>query len=268
MSFANVNGERLFYTDEGSGSPILLVHGFTCDSQDWMYQQPALAGKHRVIAVDLRGHGHSSAPQDGYTTRQYADDLAVLLQQLSSGPVVAVGHSMGGAAVVALAVEYPALVRAVVPVDAAYGGDGPPEQLQGLVDALAGENGHAVACGMFESFYPPASPPHLKSWHARRIMALAPHVLPKAIEGLALAPDSFYAKPLSEAYLQRIACPALAFRAGREDPSAVAAWEKAQFGHPYSHAVAWEGSGHFLHQERPAEFNAILTAWIDGLPGE
>lgn len=268
MPFANINGERLFYTDEGSGTPLLLVHGFTCDSQDWMYQQPAFAGKYRVIAVDLRGHGHSSAPETGYTPGQFASDLAELCQSLDTGPVVVMGHSLGGAAGVALAVTHPALVRALVQVDAAYGGDDPDEVFEGLVAALAGEDGHAVACGMFAGFYHDGSPPHLRTWHARRIQAVPPHVLAKAIHGLTLDEDAFYARAKSEACLQRVACPALIFRAGKEDPASVARWEREQFSHPYSEAVAWEGAGHFLHQERPAEFNEIVVRWIDGLPGE
>jgi pimeloyl-ACP methyl ester carboxylesterase len=266
MPFADVHGVRLFYTDQGEGSPVLLVHGFTCDSHDWMYQQPALGGKHRVIAVDLRGHGHSSVPDDGYNPRQYAADLAALLEQLGTGPVVAVGHSMGGATVVALAVEHPERVRAVVPVDAAYGGGGDSESFRALVAALGGENGHDAAARLFANFYHPATPPHLQHWHTRRIYAVAPHVLPLAMGGMVIGEDSFSAKPDAEAYLQRITCPALAFRGGNQDPASVAAWEKAQFQHPYSHAIGWEGSGHFLHQERPREFNAILTRWIDGLP--
>lgn len=268
MPFADVNGARLFYTDEGQGPPVLLVHGFTCDSHDWCYQMPALAPKHRVIAVDLRGHGHSSAPADGYTPRGYAADLAALLELVGAEPVVAVGHSMGGSAVVALAVEHPGKVRAVVPVDSAFGSDRESSGArEALTAALRGKNGHDVARDLFlRAFYPPASPPHLAAWHARRIYSVPPHVLPAAFEGMFGTEDQFAYKAESEAYLGRVTVPALSFRAGNQDPAEVARWERSCFAHPYSRAVAWEGTGHFLHQERPNEFNAILTSWIDGLP--
>ncbi len=269
MAFADVNGARLFYTDEGAGKPVVLVHGYTCDSHDWSYQIPALleAG-YRVIALDLRGHGKSSVPESGYTPRGYAADVAGLLKTLDAAPAVAVGHSMGGATVVALAVEHPASVRAIVPVDSAYGMA--LESAGTLVELTAGLSGpqaHAVAKQFFlGSFYPPASPPHLRTHHARRLEGVDALTLREAFKGMFEPADSFALKPASERYLAQVASPALAFRAGNQDPMTVAQWERSCFKHPYSKAVGWEGTGHFLHQERPAEFNAILLAWLAGLP--
>ena len=121
MPFAELGEVSLFYTDAGAGDPpILFVHGYSCDSHDWSWQLPHFASTHRVIAVDLRGHGRSSVPEDGYDPSQYAADLAALLERQSVAPVVAIGHSLGGAIVSALAVEHAEMVRAVVVVDPAY----------------------------------------------------------------------------------------------------------------------------------------------------
>jgi pimeloyl-ACP methyl ester carboxylesterase len=62
MPFADVPGARLFFTDEGNadGPPLLFIHGVLCDSHDSMWQLDAFSAAHRVIAVDLRGHGLSS----------------------------------------------------------------------------------------------------------------------------------------------------------------------------------------------------------------
>jgi pimeloyl-ACP methyl ester carboxylesterase len=138
-----------------------------------------------------------------------------------------------------------------------------------MVEQLRGPDAHEVVRGFFlGGMYPEASPLHLRTAHTRRIFAVERHVLPAAFGGMFLSEGQFAFKPQSEAYLQRIACPAFAFRAGRQDPSSVATWERAQFRHPYSKAVGWEGTGHFLHQERPAEFNELIRAWIAGLPAE
>src|SRR4051794_34702104 len=109
MPFAEGDDIRMFYTDEGSGSPVLFVHGWTCDSLDWSWQLDAFMAGHRVIAVDLRSHGRTSlGGTDGdHTAQRYASDLAVLLAQLDTGPVVAIGHSLGGVVVSALSVEHP-----------------------------------------------------------------------------------------------------------------------------------------------------------------
>jgi pimeloyl-ACP methyl ester carboxylesterase len=220
-----------------------------------------------VIAADLRGHGRSSAPAEGYTPRDFAADLAELLGRLGVSRVVVAGHSLGGSIAVAMAVEYPGLIRGIVPVDSAYGMDpatmGPLAET--LLPALAGPDGHAAAMGLFSTFYTAASPEHLQEWHRRRMLGVPGHVLHGVIAGLVTAPDQFSLRPESDAYLGRVACPALAFRAGRQDPAAVAAWERSCLRHPYSRAIAWEGNGHWLHQERPAEFNALLVEWLANL---
>jgi pimeloyl-ACP methyl ester carboxylesterase len=84
---------------------------------------------------------------------------------------------------------------------------------------------------------------------------MADHVLRAAlaaqVTGMAL-------RSHSEPYLRRRACPVLSFYA---DPSR-AATETAVFTDPRSRVVTWEGAGHWLHQERPAEFNALVSAWL------
>jgi pimeloyl-ACP methyl ester carboxylesterase len=263
MPFFEANGARLFYTDEGSGPPLLLVHGWSCDGTDWAWQTPALvAAGYRCIVPDLRGHGRSSVPEDGFTPQGYAADLAAFIAHLGIAPVVAIGHSMGGATVVALAVEHPETVRAIVPVDSAYGMTGAPAEMEALIAAFRAEGGESAAIQMFTNSYGPGAPAHLAAIHARRIMAFDPQVRWKAIAGMVTAPDQFCVRPHSEAYLQRVAVPALAFRAGREDPAAVAAWERENFQHSKSHVVAWENTGHWLHQERPEEFDRELLDWL------
>lgn len=268
MPYFEAPDVSLFYTSEGDGPPVLMVHGWSCDGADWSWQVPAFrAAGFRCIVPDLRGHGRSSIAAGGYTPRGYAADLAALIRHLDAGPVIALGHSMGGATVVALAVEHPELVRAVVPVDSAYGFT--EETLAAVTQMAAAFRspvGHEVALQFAaNAFYVPATPAHLPPFHARRIAAFDREVMAQAFEGLALAPDQFGLKEQSEAYLRRIQAPALAFRAGTNDPSAMAAWERAQFQHPKSRAVGWEGTGHWLHQERPAEFNAIVLDWLNSL---
>lgn len=269
MPFSDQGDATIFYTDEGTGPPVLLVHGWTCDSHDWQFQVPALldAG-YRVIAADLRGHGRSSVPGSGYTPRRFAADLAGLLRERDAAPAVVAGHSLGGAVAVAMAVEHPDLVRAIVPVDSAFGMDpaGIAPFRETLLPALGQPGGHGAALAMFDGFYTPATPPNLPTWHRRRMQGMPLHVLQGAIAGLVEAPDQFTIRPQTEVYLARVTCPALSFRAGRQDPVSVAQWERSCFSHPASRAVGWEGTGHWLHQERPAEFNTILLDWLAGLP--
>ena len=62
MTTARVNGIALHYQEAGTGEPLLLLHGLGSRSDDWEMQLPAFAGRYRVIAPDLRGHGRSAKP--------------------------------------------------------------------------------------------------------------------------------------------------------------------------------------------------------------
>jgi pimeloyl-ACP methyl ester carboxylesterase len=263
MAFADVPDVRLFFTDDGDGDqPILFVHGFSCDSHDWTWQFPHFVSRHRVIAVDLRGHGRSSVPDQGYEPRQFAADIAALLTQLDCGPVVAVGHSLGGAIVSTLAIEHPALVQAVVSVDPGYL---LPDEFRPIIEGMAGalQSGDPVEGSQtfLSGSYSPASPAALKTWHMRRIAGVPGHVLRQTLAGLFVGPESLGFRETSVPYLSRRQCPVLAVYT---DPDR-AAFEATLFDDPRSKSISWEGSGHWLHQERPEEFNHLVTGLLASL---
>jgi pimeloyl-ACP methyl ester carboxylesterase len=266
VGFASVGDVRLFYTDTGEGGPpLLFVHGWCCDSHDWSWQLGAFATSHRVVAADLRGHGRSSVPDGGFDPRTFAADLVELLERLGTGPVVAVGHSLGGLIVSALAVEHPDHVRAVVAVDPAYGvADDVAELLRDVLDGLRGPAGMEAADAIFASMDVATTSDHLKVWHRRRVLGMPLQVILGTLSGIYEAPDQFGLRPASDEYLARRRCPVLAVHA---DP-ARAAWDATTFQHPASRAVSWEGSGHWLHQERPAEFNQLLGTWLEAVAGD
>ncbi|EFQ81797.1 hydrolase, alpha/beta domain protein [Aeromicrobium marinum DSM 15272] len=99
--------------DPGTQDPVtlVLVHGWMCDLDTWHYQRLALRGRVRIIAVDQRGHGRSGRTSGRSSTFPLlADDLARVIEaHAPTGPVVLVGHSMGGMAVMQLAADRPDL---------------------------------------------------------------------------------------------------------------------------------------------------------------
>ena len=89
------DGINLAYEERGAGSPaFVFIHGWTCDRSFFAPQADHFAKKHRVVSVDLRGHGASDKPQGTYPISAYADDVAHLIDTLQLGRVIAVGHSM------------------------------------------------------------------------------------------------------------------------------------------------------------------------------
>jgi len=88
---------EIYYEDHGSGSPVILIHGYPLSGASWELQLPALlkAG-HRVITYDRRGFGKSSQPTTGYNYDTFAEDLQKLVAQLQLNEFALVGFSMGG----------------------------------------------------------------------------------------------------------------------------------------------------------------------------
>src|SRR5712672_2403337 len=83
---------RIYYEDHGSGSPVVLVHGYALNGHSWEKQEAALlAAGHRVITYDRRGFGASSRPSTGYDFDTLAGDLHALLSRLDLHAVVLAG---------------------------------------------------------------------------------------------------------------------------------------------------------------------------------
>jgi peroxiredoxin len=101
MAFVTVGRENsadidLHYTDQGSGEPVVLIHGFPLDGESWGKQQTALlAAGYRVIAYDRRGFGSSSKTAAGHDVDTYAADLRALLTHVDVAGATLVGFSMG-----------------------------------------------------------------------------------------------------------------------------------------------------------------------------
>jgi 2-succinyl-6-hydroxy-2,4-cyclohexadiene-1-carboxylate synthase len=100
MAVAKINGIDIYYERHGDrGEPLVFVHGYTGDISDWRFQIEEFSPTHRVLVMDLRGHGRSEAPRDrsAYTLEQVASDVRALIDHAGFGRFHLVGHSMGGA---------------------------------------------------------------------------------------------------------------------------------------------------------------------------
>lgn len=240
----------------GTAPALLLVHGWGGDGDDWAPSLPYW--HHRVIVPDLRGHGRSPKPGTGYAAGDFADDLAALLRRLGTGPVVAVGHSMGGQAVTALAVEHPHLVRGLVVVDPAYGADeAEAARIPGEQEELRGEGAQWAARFVEETFRAGAHD-ELRARQRQLMAQMDPDVLAQCRDGMYLNPDSFGLRPATVAYLARRKCPVLSVCS----TPAAADFERATLTDPRSRVAVFRGAGHFLHEERPREFVELTEGWV------
>lgn len=115
---ASTDGVSVQYEVSGSGEPtLLLVHGWTNNRTFWEPHTTALARSNRVVVVDLPGFGKSGANRESWTMEAYGQDVAAVVRSLPDTKVVAVGFSMGGAAVLEAARLVPDRMIGVVLVD-------------------------------------------------------------------------------------------------------------------------------------------------------
>ncbi|MEV4895398.1 alpha/beta hydrolase [Nonomuraea sp. NPDC055795] len=115
--YANVNELRLHYVEGGTGTPLLLLGGWPQTWWQWHKVMPALAHRHRVIAVDLRGMGGSSKPAGGYDKKTMAADILGLVHELGLGPVDVVGHDIGAMVAHAFAANHPEATTRIALLD-------------------------------------------------------------------------------------------------------------------------------------------------------
>lgn len=99
--------------------PVLLLHGITSSAATWAWIVPHLVAEHRVVRLDLRGHGRSGRTPGAYRFPDYVADATAVCEEVLGAPAVVVGHSLGGGTAAALAQTRPDLVRGVVLEDPA-----------------------------------------------------------------------------------------------------------------------------------------------------
>jgi pimeloyl-ACP methyl ester carboxylesterase len=185
MATITHNGVKLAFEDRGAGKPaFIFVHGTACNRSFFAPQAEHFASQHRVVSVDLRGHGESDKPHGAYPIAAYADDLAYIIEQLGLGKAVAVGHSMGGVIVLQLAAAHSDWVAAIVMVDSTlvYSPD-----RHAVVEAVAAgiETGdHEPRTQWVKNMFLPTSDRRLMAEVLAVMLSSPPHVAASAVRGV------------------------------------------------------------------------------------
>jgi pimeloyl-ACP methyl ester carboxylesterase len=113
----STDGIKIHYTETGNGNKaIVFVHGWLGNGSWWKEQEAYLKDQYKLVCIDLGGHGKSEKTRQNWTSKQYADDIRAVVEQLNTSGVILVGHSMSGAYVVEAAATLPQ-VKALVLVD-------------------------------------------------------------------------------------------------------------------------------------------------------
>jgi pimeloyl-ACP methyl ester carboxylesterase len=179
------DGLALYHEDDGEGDPpILLVHGWCCDHTYFAPQFERYQREHRVVAVDLRGHGRSDMPEQDYTMAGFADDLAWLCDELGLTRPVVIGHSMGGVIALELAARHPDLPAAIVTVDSPLlPSPAQREGFRGMVDGLKSPAFREVSQQFVaDRLFIECDDPELKDRVVEAMSSAPQHVMASAME--------------------------------------------------------------------------------------
>jgi len=248
------DGVVLAYDDAGSGyPPLVFVHGAACNRHFWDQQLPRFSAAHRVVAVDLRGHGESDAPSERYTMRLFAEDLASTCTQLGIESPVVIGHSLGGLVALDFASAYRGRVGAAVLIDSPLllGGDR-ADVVRDLVAGLRGRDPDSALRAYFAGlFFGPYDDAATKSWILDQIVLTEPHVTSSLWEESLVSWDD-------EAALRECRVPLLYIDAGTPNADLARAVELC----PGLMIARTIGSGHFSPLVIPEQVNAVLERFL------
>jgi pimeloyl-ACP methyl ester carboxylesterase len=115
---ASKDGTPISYEVYGAGEPTLVfVHGWSCDARYWREQLSYFSKKHRVVMLDLAGHGHSGSTRSKYTMKAFGEDVQAVTEAINSRSVILIGHSMGGSVIAEAARLMPDRVKGIIGVD-------------------------------------------------------------------------------------------------------------------------------------------------------
>ena len=251
---------RLAYDVSGEGEPLVLVHGWSGTRSAWAFQVPVLAERHRVVAVDLRGHGDSDKPpgDDEYSIARCADDLDRLLAELRLERAIVMGQSMGTLVAQQLCLDHPGRVTALVLAGALA--DSPPAGrivgpwVEHIVAEIQAKGFEASLREVVPFWFSPGFDPERVRAFVAESLKTAPHAAVafcRALSGTNLRDR-----------LTEIRVPTLLIVGERDGRTPVAESELMNRLIPDAWLKVVKGAGHMANVEKPEEWNRAVLAFL------
>ena len=256
--YAEVNGTRLYYEEQGSGRPVVLIHGAVLDRTMWDEQMAVLAQHYRVIRYDARGFGRSARSAMPFKAQE---DLHALLDYLKIDRADLVGLSLGGRIAIDYALTYPTRVRSLVLAAPGISGAAfdqtPTQWLSDMMaaiqakDSIAASNAWLRSEAMSPAMELPAVRDRLRAMTYANSGMFAVGTNPELVM---LPPAIGRLHELSVPTLVVIGTRDAALMRGLSDSIAAKV--------PNARRVWIEGAGHLLNIEKPEEFNRALLEFL------
>jgi pimeloyl-ACP methyl ester carboxylesterase len=170
MTYAFVNGTRLYYEDHGAGRPLVFLHGWGTSGRVWDSQAADLMADHRVITLDWRGCGRSDRPVTGCTIAEITHDVLKFVDALALDKPVLIGSSIAGAFTIEAALAAPDKIDAIIPVDAGiHRFCGMQESMDKLLSDLRADRAGTLA-DFVPQWYRPGASAAMINWTVRQLL--------------------------------------------------------------------------------------------------
>ena len=245
----SADGVPIQYQVAGKGDPtVVLVHGWALDHHVWDGQAPRLAARHRVVTLDLAGHGASGRQRSAWTMAAFGEDVKAVVEAVGAQQVVLVGHSMGGPVVLEAARRMPQRVKGIVLVDTLLDVEErtPPAAIDAMAKQLEADYKAAITQMTNEYLFAPATPGAVRQRVLGHATAMAPET------SIAVLRQTWGYDPLPA--LREIKAPVRAVNADKFLTDLEANGRHM----PGYEAIIVPGSGHYPMLEDPARFDPAL----------
>jgi pimeloyl-ACP methyl ester carboxylesterase len=269
----DVAGVRTYVAEAGEGPPVLLIHGYGDTADGWRRVVPGLLKDHRVVAIDMPPFGRSSAPRSGKLLDFYGEFFPALLDELKLKRTTVIGHSLGGAVSLRLAIQHPGRVERLGLVAPAGLGSAPPWWWHALTARALWQGALSIPSPLTTPLVRRGLRTFLELRlvdNPRRFDEEISHLVQMHGTGrdlkLLLAAghaciDSYSGTLLEESLALDIPLWMLWGRGDGLVPSVHArAFERA---HPEAEVHVLDDCGHYPHIELPLRFNTLLSRWLN-----
>jgi len=244
------DGVPIHYAVQGKGEPTLVfIHCWSCNRHLWDNQVAEFSKTHRIVTIDLPGHGESGMDRKNWTVESFGDDVKTVVAKLNLKRVILIGSSMGGPIALEAARRMPDRVIGIVPVDTLQNVEDkvPPDQVEAVFKALETDFKGATANLMSQFFFSPTTPAAVKE----RILADIDSRPPETAIAILRGVFAYNAAPA----MREIKVPIRAINADRVPTNLEVNRKYA----PQFDVVIIKGTGHYPMLEDPTRFNALLT---------
>jgi pimeloyl-ACP methyl ester carboxylesterase len=250
--FATFGTNKVHYVVEGKGShTIVLVHCWSGNLDFWREQVPALAPKARLVLIDLPGHGQSDKPHTAYTMDFFAEGVRAVMRDAGVNKATLIGHSMGAPVICRVYKQAPEKVAALLSVDGfMHRPEMTREQADQFIATFRDPDYREKTRQFMGAMFPVPGTEAVRDWVISQMLETPQYVMLGAMDGM-------FNNDQPDWNPQHVNVPVLVINA----PNPMWTDEYKQFIQSLSAQTdyrAFDGVGHWLMLEKPAEFNAAL----------